>query len=79
VWAASMVAASGFVNHSIQSIAESAKQSVFLVHVSTNQFLCAARRDEANEALKAAQEAGNQEEIEKYSKRTVKVCVFVPV
>jgi hypothetical protein len=35
---------------------------------------CVCRRDEANEALKAAQEAGNQEEIEKYSKRTVKAC-----
>jgi hypothetical protein len=34
---------------------------------------CVGRRDDANEALKAAQEAGNAEDIEKYAKRSIKV------
>jgi hypothetical protein len=36
-------------------------------------FFPSCRRTDADEALKAAQESGNQEEIEKYSKRSIKV------
>lgn len=36
-------------------------------------FPYVSRRGEAEEALQAAKESGNQEEIEKYSKRSVKV------